>query len=152
MTVVTPHLPILGPNHTLEATALPRSLQAGETKGRHPEKKAAYFWTLSKRGEGGPTQIQKFWGSFFWAFFWTLRRKGEGGWTYSKSFWVVLRKFYVVFFGCFEVVFSCKLFLNLFKQKLPQVCPKRVRGGGQCHFWTMSKSKQLFSRDVFPKA
>ena len=35
-----------------------------------------------------------------------------------------------VFYGCFEVVFSCTFFLNLFKQKLPQVCPKWVRGGG----------------------
>ena len=30
--VATPHLPILGPGHALEAAALPRSLQAVETK------------------------------------------------------------------------------------------------------------------------
>ena len=33
VTVVTPHyLPILGPGHALEAAALARSLQSGETK------------------------------------------------------------------------------------------------------------------------
>ena len=34
-------------------------------------------------------------------------------------------------------------FLSLLKLKLPQGCPKRG-GGGQGHFWTMSKRKQLF--------
>ena len=40
-------------------------------------------------------------------------------------------------------------FLSLLKQKLPQRCPKR--GGGQGHFWTMSKRKQLFFQDYFPR-
>ena len=35
------------------------------SKGSHPEKKAASFRTLSKRGGGSPTRIQKFWGIFF---------------------------------------------------------------------------------------
>ena len=34
-------------------------------KESRPPKKAFYFWTLSKRKKGGPTQIQKFYCSFF---------------------------------------------------------------------------------------
>ena len=49
------------------------------TQGRHPEKKAAYFWTFSKRRGAGSTQIQKFWGSLFGAFFWTFSKKRGGG-------------------------------------------------------------------------
>ena len=42
-------------------------------------------------------------------------------------------------------------FLSLLKRKLPQGCPKQG-GGGEGHFWTMSKRKQLFSQDHFPKS
>ena len=35
--------------------------------------------------------------------------------------------------------------------KVMSTCGCTVRGGGrQCHFWTMSKSKRIFSRDDFP--
>ena len=38
-------------------------------------------------------------------------------------------------------------FISLLKRKLPQRCPKQGGGeGGQGHFWTMSKRKQLFFR------
>ena len=50
-------------------------------------KKAAYLWTMSKRGGGeGQIRIQKNWGSIFGAFFWTLRRKG-GGVNLKKKIW-----------------------------------------------------------------
>ena len=56
------------------------------TKGSHLKKKAASFRTLSKRGGGGPTQIQKFWGSFFGAFFWTFSIEGGGVEPIPKGF------------------------------------------------------------------
>ena len=69
-------------------------------KGSNPEKKAASFWTFSKRG-GGPTRIQKFWGSFFWAFFWTFLIEG-GGLNQFQKFWGsfgYLFRYFLVFFS-----------------------------------------------------
>ena len=34
----------------------------------------------------------------------------------------------------------------------PKVSKMRGGGGGQGHFWTISKRKQLFSRDCFPNS
>ena len=42
-------------------------------------------------------------------------------------------------------------FLSLPKRKIPQRCPKQG-GGDEGHFWKISKSKQLFLRDYFPKS
>ena len=41
-------------------------------------------------------------------------------------------------------------FLSLLKRKLPQRCPKRG-GGGEGHFWTISKRKQLFFLGLLPQ-
>ena len=40
------------------------------------KKKNCFLSDIVQKGEGGPTQIQKFWGSFFWAFFWTFSIEG----------------------------------------------------------------------------
>ena len=63
---------------TGELPGVTHSIPVTHAKGSNHAKKAASFWTFSKRG-GGPTRIQKFWGSFFWAFFWTFSKEGGGG-------------------------------------------------------------------------
>ena len=44
----------------------------------NPEKKAAFFWTLSKRGGEGPTQIQRFWVSFWGLLLDIMEERGRG--------------------------------------------------------------------------
>ena len=51
-----------------------------------PPKKPLTFGHFPKGGGGGPTQIQKFLGSFFWAFFWTFSIK-RGGVNPFQKFW-----------------------------------------------------------------
>ena len=77
-------------------------------KGSHPEKKAAYFWTFSKRGGGGFNPNPKVLGYFFLAFFWTFSKKGGGDPILKVLgyFWGSFR----YFLGCLEVFFGGMFF------------------------------------------
>ena len=58
----------------------------------------------------------------------------KAGASLFRKFWVVLLSFEIVLrylLGSFEVVLSFMYFVNLFKQKLPQGCFKRVGGGSR---------------------
>ena len=58
-----------------------------DTKGRHPEKKAAHFGTLSKKGEGGSNPNPKVLGCFFLPYFGHYGGKGGGGVDLFQKFW-----------------------------------------------------------------
>ena len=125
------------------------------TKGSLPEKKAAYFWTLSKKGGGGFNPNPKVLGQFFLGLLLDITEERGGVEPIPKVFGQFLGSFEVVlryFLGSFEVVFSCMFFVNLFRQKLPQGCPKRVGGGVKATFGQCPKVSGFFFRKTSLRA
>ena len=77
--------------------------------GKQSRKKSCFLLDIFQKGGGGPTRIQKFWGSFFGAYFWTFSIEGGGGNPFQK-FWGSFHVFFRYFLGCFEVVFGGMFF------------------------------------------
>ena len=98
---------------------------------KYEEKKAAYFWTLSKRGRGVQPKSKSF-GIVFWAYFGHYRQKGKGVNLFQK-FWSSFRVDLRLFYGTFQVVLrqffkASALWADAFyKSKCPSVrlsvCP-----------------------------
>ena len=78
-----------------------------------------------EKGSNLNTKAKSF-GAVFWGLLFDITEERGGGLNLFQRFGVVLW----FFLGYLEVVFSCKFFLNLVEQKLPNGCPKRVGGGG----------------------